>query len=35
MFIINQSETYKWPVKISSPIDGGKYQEQELILEFK
>jgi hypothetical protein len=34
MFIINQSETYKWPVKISSPIDGGKYQEQELKLHF-
>lgn len=28
MFIISQSPTYRWPVKVRFPSDGGQIQEQ-------
>lgn len=27
--------TYKWPAKIKTPLDGGHYQVEEMLLEFK
>lgn len=35
MFKMQQSATYKWPVKISIPVDGGKYETQEFEANFK
>lgn len=35
MFILDLSETYKWPVSISFPVDGGKYKEHKITLEYK
>ena len=34
-FVIKKKESFIWPVKIKSPADGGKYDEQTLNLEFK
>lgn len=34
-FVIKKKDTFFWPVKIKSPVDGGKFEEQTLNLEFK
>jgi hypothetical protein len=35
MFILNQSDTYFWPVVVKLPVSGGKYQESTFEAEFK
>ncbi len=35
MFVITQSTTYKWPVDIEVPVDGGKFDKQTFDAEFK
>lgn len=35
MFIIKQSDTFKWPVTIAVPADGGTYEKHTLTLKFK
>jgi len=32
---LNQSGTYKWPVTVQIPIDGGKYEKTKFEAEFK
>ena len=34
MFKIKQSKTFVWPVKITVPIDGGKYTTSTFDVEF-
>jgi len=34
MFKIKQSKTFVWPVKITVPIDGGKYSNSTFDVEF-
>lgn len=34
MFVLTQSKTYEWPVKIPDPMDGGKFREQEIPFIF-
>lgn len=35
MFILSQSTSYKWPVSVEFPIDGGKHDKQTFDAEFK
>jgi hypothetical protein len=35
MFIISQSETYTWPVKVEIPVAGGRFEVQTFDAEFK
>lgn len=35
MFIISQSGSYKWPVSVEFPVDGGKSEKQTFDVEFK
>jgi hypothetical protein len=35
MFILSQSSSYKWPVSVDFPVDGGKYEKQTFDAEFK
>lgn len=35
MFIIKQSQTFKWPVAVSLPADGGKTVKHTFDAEFK
>ncbi|HLE57541.1 MAG TPA: hypothetical protein VJB15_10695 [Rhodothermia bacterium] len=28
MFVISQSETYTWPVRVEIPVDGGKFKTE-------
>lgn len=34
-FVLTQSATYKWPVKITLPIDGGKREVHTFDAEFR
>jgi hypothetical protein len=34
-FVLKKKESYWWPIKVKSPADDGKYDEQELNLHFK
>jgi len=34
-FTLNQNNSYKWPVKIDIPVDGGKYEKHTFDAEFK
>ena len=35
MFVISQSSSYWWPVKVEVPTDGGKWSTQTFDAEFK
>ena len=35
MFKLKQSQTFFWPVEVSIPVDGGKYEKQTFDAEFK
>ena len=35
MFVISQSGSYKWPVSVEFPVDGGKSEKQTFDVEFK
>lgn len=35
MFVLSQSNSYKWPVSVEFPIDGGKHEKQTFDAEFK
>lgn len=35
MFILSQSTSYKWPVTVEFPVDGGKHEKQTFDAEFK
>lgn len=35
MFVIKQSDTFRWPVKFDLPVDGGKTAPQTFDAEFK
>ena len=35
MFVISQSSSYKWPVSVEFPVDGGKTEKQTFDGEFK
>lgn len=35
MFVISQSNSYKWPIAIEFPVDGGKTEKQTFDGEFK
>jgi hypothetical protein len=35
MFVIDKSDTFKWPVSYSVPVDGGKYETHKIIVVFK
>ncbi len=35
MFVISQSDSYTWPVKVKIPIDGGRFSEQPFTAKFK
>lgn len=35
MFKISQSDSYKWPVSVEFPVDGGKTEKQSFDGEFK
>jgi hypothetical protein len=34
-FVIKKKDTFFWPVKVKAPIDGGKYEEQEIQVEYR
>jgi len=34
-FVLKQSNTYKWPVSIDIPVDGGKHQRHTFDGEFR
>ena len=34
-FVLKQSNTYKWPVSIEIPVDGGKHQRHTFDGEFR
>ncbi len=35
MFVIDQSQSYKWPVSFSIPTDGGAHKKCSFTAEFK
>lgn len=35
MFVIKQSNSYMWPVKVEFPVDDGKFAKQTFDAEFK
>lgn len=35
MFVLSQSSSYKWPVAVDFPVDGGKFEKQTFDAEFK
>lgn len=35
MFVVNQTDSYKWPVIVELPIDGGKFKKENFDAEFK
>lgn len=35
MFVLSQSDAYKWPVTVSTPVDGGKFQNHTFTAVFK
>lgn len=35
MFVISQSNTYKWPITVEFPIDGGNFEKQTFDAEFR
>lgn len=35
MFVLSQSNSYKWPVSVEFPVDGGKFEKQTFDAEFK
>lgn len=35
MFVLEQKETYLWPVQIKVPANGGKYETHTFDVEFK
>jgi hypothetical protein len=34
-FVLKQSTSYKWPVSVKLPADGGKFEKQTFDAEFK
>lgn len=34
-FVLKQSPTFTWPVKVAFPIDGGKYRHETFDAEFR
>lgn len=34
-FVLDQSGTYKWPVTVEIPVDGGKHEKHNFKGEFK
>jgi len=34
-FVLKKSNTYKWPVSIDVPVDGGKHERVTFDVEFK
>ena len=34
-FVLKQSDSYKWPVTVEIPIDGGRFDKQTFDAEFK
>ena len=34
-FVLKQTDTYKWPVTVEIPIDGGRFDKQTFDAEFK
>ena len=34
-FILKKAASYKWPVKVETPIDGGKFEKQTFDAVFK
>lgn len=34
-FVLKQSNTYKWPVSIEIPVDGGRHEKRTFDGEFK
>lgn len=34
-FVLKQSSSYKWPVSVKLPADGGKFEKQTFDAEFK
>lgn len=35
MFVLSQSNSYKWPVSVEFPVDGGKTEKQTFDAELK
>lgn len=35
MFVIENSGTYTWPIKVKTPVDGGKFKEESFTAVFK
>ena len=35
MFVITQSDSYLWPVKVETPVDGGKWSTETFDARFK
>lgn len=35
MFVISQTSSYKWPVAVEFPIDGGRVEKQSFDAEFR
>lgn len=35
MFVLKQSSSYKWPVKLELPVDGGTFSRYTFDAEFK
>ena len=34
-FVLSRAASYSWPVKIQTPVDGGRYHTQTFDIEFK
>ena len=34
-FVLKKSNTYKWPVSVDVPVDGGKHERVTFDVEFK
>ena len=34
-FVLKKSNTYKWPVSVDVPVDGGKHERVTFDIEFK
>lgn len=34
-FVLKQTPTFTWPVRVSIPVDGGKYRQETFDAEFR
>tara|TARA_B100001939_G_scaffold333897_1_gene334319 strand:- start:687 stop:1031 length:345 start_codon:yes stop_codon:yes gene_type:complete len=34
-FVLKKSNTFKWPITVNAPVDGGTYKKVSFDLEFK